>query len=248
MFPLPEGEDGAWIASARRLPNFVCDAVFRIEPSFYVGPANGMTALEWETANVRLPPLNLPRQFADRVTTSELLGQEGTLADHYRRLITIADAHAKTASLTPFPYFRTQPAIIVNDEVVTEFSWNDDMHETSTILEIFADSSGGAPRLLHWDVDQGWQIMIVATESETCFIEWDGEGPPPPTGGYAVESAALTVQARAALDRLRTNHDRLVQEFGQDYWTYRPPPSPVRPVNRWRSFLGRLLSASRSYR
>lgn len=122
VFPLPSGEYGAWIAQARRLHVFVCDAVFWIEPSFYIGPDDGMTSLEWETANVRLPPLDLPRQLADRVTTAELLGREDALISHYRRLVEVAEMHSKTASLRPFPYFRTQPAIITSDEVLTEFS------------------------------------------------------------------------------------------------------------------------------
>jgi hypothetical protein len=242
VFPLPSGEYGAWIAQARRLHVFVCDAVFWIEPSFYIGPDDGMTSLEWETANVRLPPLDLPRQLADRVTTAELLGREDALISHYRRLVEVAEMHSETASLRPFPYFRTQPAIITSDEVLTEFSWNDDIHETQTILEMLAESGGGAPRLLHDDQDQGWHILIVATDAVTCFIEWDAEGPPPAVGGYAVDAAGLARQAGAALDRLQIIHDRLVRALGQDYWTYRHSPPQVPPANRIRSAIGRLFT------
>ncbi len=241
VFPLPNGEYGAWIAQARRVPVFTCDAVFRIEPSVYIGPSNGITSLEWQTARIALPPVDLPRRLADRVTTAELLGQEEALISHYRRLVEIADKHGKTASLQPFPHFRTQPAIMAGDEVLTEFSWNDDMAETQTVLEILAGSAGGPARLLHEDVDQGWQILIVTNDTVTSFIEWDGEGPPPATGGYAVEAAALARQAGSALDRLRVIHDRLVRALGRDYWTYRHPERRPPPENRIRSAIRRLF-------
>jgi hypothetical protein len=217
--------------------------VFRIEPSVYIGPDNGMTSLEWATSNVRLPPLELPRQFADRVTTAELLGREDALLSHYRRIIDVAREHDKTASLRPFPYFRTQPAMVAHDEVLTNFSWNDDLNETNTVLEALVDSGDGNSRLIHDDQDQGWRVMIVTTETDTCFIEWDAEGPPPSVGGYAVDSKELARQAATALDRLRTIHHRLVHDLGKDYWTYRSPPSPPRPSsNRLRALLGRLLA------
>jgi hypothetical protein len=241
VFPVPSGEYGAWIAQAHPLPLFTCDAVFRIEPSFYIGPDNGMTSLEWETANVRLPPPDLPRQFADRVSTAELLDREDALISHYRRIVEVAEKHGKTASLQPFPYFRTEPVIIGGDAVLTAFSWNDDMHETRAVLEILAEDSRGVPQLLHDDQDQGWHILIATTDAMTFFIEWDAEGPPPATGGYAVDTAELARQAGAALERLQIIHDRLVHAFGQDYWTYRPPPPPVRPVNRIRSAIIRLF-------
>ncbi len=219
VFPLPTDECGAWIAQARTVAPFVCDAVFRLEPSFYVGPANGMTSLEWATANVRLPPVDLPRQFADRVATAELLGREDALVAHYRGIIAIAGAHGKAGSLRPFPYFRTQPAIIADGQVLTEFSWNDDVHETRTVLEVLAGSIDGPARLLHDDQDQGWHILIAATGPATCFIEWDAEGPPPVGEGYAFDPAELARQAAAALERLQVIHRRLIGALGRDYWT-----------------------------
>ena len=241
VLPLPSGEYGAWIAQARRLPVFTFDAVFRIESSVYIGLDNGMTALEWETANVRLPPLGLPRQFVDRVTTAEALDQEDALISHYRRIVAVVETHGKSTSLQPFPYFRTQPAIIASDEVLTEFSWNDDIHETQAVLEILIDAAGGAPRPLHDGQDQGWHILIAATDAGTCFIEWDAEGPPPIEGGYAVDAAELARQAGAAFERLRIIHDRLVRALGQDYWTYRHSPPWAPPTNPIRSAFGRLF-------
>ncbi len=218
VFPLPTDEHEAWIAQARRLATSACDAVFRIEPSFYIGPDNGMTALDWETANVRLSPLELPRQFADRVTTAELLGHEEALVRYYRQIVESAAAHGKAPSLRPFPYFRIQPAIIADGHVLTEFSWTDDLHETRAVLEMLVQAAAGPPRMLHDDQDQGWHILVATTGAATCFIEWDAEGSPPAEGGYVVDSAMVARQAGAALDRLTTIHGRLVQALGRDLW------------------------------
>lgn len=241
MSPLPDGEDGAWIAQARRLPEFACDAVFSISASFYVGPDNGMTRLEWHEANVLLPPLDLPRRFVDRVDTMELLGREDALIRHYRQLLAVAEAYGKVTTLRPFPHFRIQPAIVADGEMLTEFPWNDDLNETRTVLQLLAGSNRGPPRLLHVDVDQGWQILVVATGGMTRFIEWDVDGPPPATGGYAVDAAELARQADAALNRLRVIHDRLVQALGHDHWTYHPTPHPIQPTSRFRSVIRRLF-------
>jgi hypothetical protein len=240
-FPLPEG---AWIAQARPLRSFACDAAFHIAPSIYVGPDNGMTPLEWATANVRLPPVMLPRQFPDEATTMEVLDREDALIGHYRRILQVTEQHGKAASLQPFPYFRTQPAIIADDTVLTEFSWTDDIPETRTVLEILAQSGGAAPGLLHDDQDQGWRILIVARDGSIVFIEWEGEGPPLADGGYAVDSAELARQAGAALERLRIIHERLVLALGRDYWSYRYSPPLARPTNGLRRIIARIFGRS----
>ena len=105
--------------------------------------------------------------------------------------------------------------------MLTEFSRNDDVHETQTIFEVLTGSSNGLARLLHDDQDQGWHILIAATGAATCPIEWDAEDPPPAGGGYAFDPTELSRQAAAALERLRIIHRRLIGAFGRDYWTCR---------------------------
>ncbi len=215
--PVPNEEDGRWIAQARTVPAFVCDAVFGVEPSFYVGPDNGMSSMEWDTANVRLPPIGLTCRFAGRVTTAELLGQEDALIAHYRRIIGLAGEHGKTRSLRPFPYFRIQPAIFADGQTLTSFSWTDDLHETRLVLDMFVDAATGPARLVHADEDQGWGLLVAASAVATCLIEWDAEGPPPAEAGLAFDRAELARQASAALGRLRIVHSRLVDAMGRDF-------------------------------
>lgn len=236
--PLPEGKDGAWIARARRLPVFACDAVFAISASVHVEPGEGVAGAGWQEANVVLPSPGFARRFAGQASTAELLGREEALIGHYRRLVAVT--HGKAGSLGPFPHFRIQPAVVAEGEVVTAFSWTDDLGETRAVLEMLAGSAGGAPRLLHDDENRGWQILVVATQGATCFVEWDGKGPPPAEGGYAVDAEELARQAGAALARLRIVHGRLVAALGRDYWTCRLLPR-IAPTNRVRAAPWRLL-------
>jgi len=54
------GHDASWTRGARPAGAFLCDAFFSVADSVYVGPENGMTPAQWETARVPLPPPGLP--------------------------------------------------------------------------------------------------------------------------------------------------------------------------------------------
>ena len=235
--------EAAWIERARRLTAFECEVTFGLQSSFYIGPANDFTAADWQAAHLPLPPVDLPRRFADRITTTELLGQEAPLIDYYRQVVSLAERHGKRSSLRPFPYFRTEPAVIADGAVLTELPWNDDVNDTWGLLTAFVEAGTGPDRLIHCDVGQGWEILVVTKAAATCWIEWDAEGPPPAEGGFAADREELAQLAQAALIRMRTLHARLIDALGHDYWTYRPPeaPTPARVADRVRRLLGSLF-------
>jgi hypothetical protein len=241
--PLPTGEERVWIDQARTIDAFICDAAFCIESSFYIGPDTGTGTADWDSVNIRLPTLDLPRQRTDRITTAELLGREDALLSHYRGIVRIAETRGKAASLKPFPCFRTQPVIIADEQVLTDFSWNDDVPDTLTILEVLVAAGESPVGLLHDDQDHEWHILIAATGAATCLIEWSEDGPPPAMGGYAFDAVTLARKSDAARERLGIIHGRLVEAMGRDYWTYhRPLPStPTRSVNGPGSAFRRLL-------
>lgn len=238
---LSDDTEAAWIEQARRLVAFECEVTFGIQPGFYIGPANDITSADWEAAHVPLPPVDLQRQFSDRITTAEVLGHEAPLIEYYRQVVMLAERHGKRSALRPFPYFRTEPVVIADGAVVTEFPWNDDVDETQAVLTAFVEAGTGPDRLVHCDVEQGWEILVVAKAPATCWIEWDADGPPPVEGGFAVDREDLARLAQAALMRMRTVHARLIEALGHDYWTYRPPEVPTPP--RFADRIGRILGS-----
>lgn len=244
IFPIPGDEFGAWIGQARALPIFECEAIFGIQDSLYIGPQNNIAPGQWERERVKLIPPEIPRRLAGSVTTAEVVGREEVLADYYRRLVALMRKHERLDDGQPFPYFRTQPAILSGEDVLTAFSWSDDVLETKAILEILAQSDKAPPSLLHQDCEQGWEIMIVADGPSVFLIEWDGEGPPPVDKGFRFDAKAVSEAAAGALERFLCIHAYLVSALGHDYWTYKYKPSPAPPVaerKTWQSAVRRFL-------
>jgi hypothetical protein len=240
IFPIPSGDYGAWMAHARPLPVFECEAMFGIQDSLYVGPRNNIAPGQWETEREPIVPPEIPRRFAGHVTTTEVVGREDALVDYYRGVIDLLRKHDRMDDVRPFPCFRTEPAILSGEALLTEFSWNDDFYDTKAILEILAQSDKAPPSLLHQDCDQGWDIMIVAEGPSIFLIEWDGEGLPPTDKGLRFDAHSMATQAAQALGRFLGIHAYLVDALGQDYWIDKAPAAP-KPRRSWRSVFHRFL-------
>ncbi len=236
------------MARARPLDAFLCDAVFRIADSFRVGPENDATPSQRAGSRVALRPPGLSCRAPGRVATVDLIGREDELIACYERLVAAARAHGEAASLrNPFPHFSVGPAIIGGGEVLAAFPWSDDLGDTVPVLEALAGSGHVATGRVWEDQDQGWHVRIVAADGASCFVEWDGEGPPPTDAGWKVDAAALARQAADALARLDTIHGRLVRALGRDHWLR--PRAPREPAaSRVRSAVARLLGSARAPR
>ena len=209
------------MAATRPAGPFLCDVLFRIADSVYVGPENGMTPRQWHAMRVPLPPPDLPCRLPGRVAGADLAGREDALAEHYLRLVGIAEARGKAAALDhPFPYFALAPAILGQAELLADWPWSDSLPEAAGILENLAAAARAAPGdVILDDEDQGWRLRMVACGEAVRFVEWDAEGPPPRGAGWQVDAAPLAGQAAAALERLRAVHTRLVRRLGRDFWS-----------------------------
>jgi hypothetical protein len=243
----PGMADAPWMAVARRLDAFQCDAAFQIAETFYVGAENGFTPREWEEARIPLPPPALPCRIPGLVTTDDLLDREDELIAYYQRLIAVAEAHGKANVLgKPFPYFSVGPRLIGGGEVLAGFLWTDDVPDTRSVLEALAGLEPGATGLVWDDQDQGWRILIAAAGDAAYFVEWNAEGAPPVDGGWVLDAATLARPASEALARLETIHGRLAAALGRDFWIYRRAP-PAPPIGRVRRAVARILGiASRA--
>jgi len=218
--------DAAVMGGARtdepRLPSaFHLDAFFRVVDSVYVGPEDGMSPKQWETARVALSPPDLSLRMPGRVATTELLGHEEALSRHYRRLIRVAEAYGKTAVLArPFPYFAVGPSLLADGSVLAAWPWNDTLPEAVSVLEALSHAGTAAPgAAILDDADQGWAIRAVAEGGSVLIAEWDGEGPAPAGATWRLDATILAEQAATALERLRTVHARLARQLGRDLWS-----------------------------
>jgi hypothetical protein len=220
-------DDAVWTARARRYESFECDAVFNIVYIVSSDRAPGQDPM---------PPAAPEKRPAARV-----IGHEAALIEHYRRVIAAVSAHGDATRLDrPFPAFSIQPAILIEGEVFTSFTWTDDIDETREILRAFAESRPHSPGVVWDDVEQGWAIRVVSEGEWTFLIEWDWEHDDDPQDAIAMRTVDLAAQAQAALDRLDALHRHLIDAFGRDYWTYRPAPNVEAEPRR--SWFGRLLA------
>lgn len=214
MFDMPDEARMAW---ARPLGPFLCDAVFGVAASLYTGPENGFSQQEWESSRVLLDPPELPPRLHGFVATVDLIGREAALIAFYERLITTAEKHGKRDAIAkPFPYFRVTPTILEADQPVLSFPWTDDVRETGAILTALA---GAGPDGLVWDdIDQGWFVQIACRDGTLFMMEGDPDEDEPDIALRA-DASAVAAQASAALMRLNALHGRMMQAFGQDFWT-----------------------------
>ncbi|SHK07176.1 hypothetical protein SAMN02745194_04109 [Roseomonas rosea] len=209
------------MAAARPAARFLCDAFFRIPEDVYVGPDHAITQEDWRGLRVPVPAPNLPLRMPGKVATTDLLGREEGLAEHGARLLEVAGAHGKAASMTrPSPYFTVAPAILGPDGLLATWPWSDTLPEAVLALEALAAADRAAPGTILWDdEDQGWHLRIIGAGASACLVEWDAEGPPPAEDAWRVDAAELAGQAASALERLRTVHARLVKRLGRDLWS-----------------------------
>lgn len=209
--------DEAWMAWARPLGPFLCDAAFRIADSLYVGPDHGIGPDDWERLRVPLDPPDLPCRVPPLAATADLPGYEPALIAHYERLVAAAQRHGKPAALAhPFPYFSVTPLLLEADRPVVAFPWTDDVPQTRAILTALAGA--GADGLVWDEIDQGWFMRVVARDG-TLFVA-EGDPDEGPDVVLRVEARAVADQATAALARLRTLHAHLTRAFGRDLWSY----------------------------
>jgi hypothetical protein len=216
-FAAPEA---AWMRALQSCDSPVCDVFIRLADSVYVGPQNGMTPAQWRDERIPLPTPALPCRLPGRVATAELLGREAVLATHYAALASILTAHGRAAELShPFPYFTLQPAVLCGDTVLAGWPWSDSLPEAAATLERLAQAGRAAPGTVLLDEeDQGWRLLIVAGAERLQLVEWDGEGPPPISGGWQVPTLTLAQQAAEALHRLHAVRTGLRRHLGYDPW------------------------------
>jgi len=237
--------DEAWIRNARTVEAFTCDAVFATPRPDARG---ALSAALLPPARDLFDALGLPISACGELPSTAVIGHEESLIRYYEAVIAILTRLGEPGNLShPFPYFAVQPSIRSEDVSLTRFSWLDSVLETVEVLTALKDGPSAPDGLLWDDVDQGWAAHIVRGLGSIVVVEWnwEDEADTPEAASFDVER--LAAQAEQALGRLTAIHGRLVQAFGHDYWSYRPPASRATPrPNAIRSFLDSLRRLGRT--
>lgn len=217
----PTTRTPGWALRAPRPSTFRLEAVLRIDPTLYVGPANGFTPAEWETAREPLPMdgLTLIAPIAGSggwLAAGDARAESATfeaLVRHGRALVGAAERNA--IALTYARPSRIRPMLWADGKPVCRFTWCDDLAHTRRILDrLRADAAG----VLYDDMDQGWAIHIVRSGADVVFGESDGALTKRPARSCVVAFTEIARAAEAAEDALDDVLARLRRE-GADAWS-----------------------------
>ena len=231
--------DEAWVRGARAVEAFECDAIFAIvrQPS---GQSDAVPSALRAAAQELFEALGLAVPASGELPAAAVIGREASLIRYYQTLITIlARAGAAEDLSQPFPYFAVQPSIRSSGASLTRFSWLDSIAETEAVLTALKDGPDALDGVLWDDVDQGWAARIFHRSGALVLVEWNWEDEADIPEATSFDAGPLAAQAAQALDRLTSIHDRLIEAFGHDYWSYAHLASASRP-STVRQFLGSL--------
>jgi hypothetical protein len=214
------------MARASAVTGVTCDAVFSWADDVYYGPSSGFTREQWDTLRETLPPPPPSMSGFGGVTTAAAIDREDELIAHYRRIVAISRKRNVPGVLRqPFPYFRVTATIHDGADALTDLPWFDSEAYARHMLESIA---AAAPQKredhveVFDDVEQGWLIRILRSGDKLYVLEWwnwehPGEGDS--RTELVFDCAAMAADARAALERLRIVHGRLVEGLGVDTGT-----------------------------
>ena len=202
---------GDWKKSAILQNNVKVDIGFMVSESFYFGPDNGFTPEQYEELRVPLyqPKLKKSGSF---ILSSEIVGNEEELIKHYQDVVMKYKEYGKVISKST--HFWNRP-IIYNSEFVISFSWHDKFGEGRNVLDNLTSTEDGE---IYWDMDQGWELEMVAEEGLIYAREWDPD--------YEeihcqvkFDRVEARQQATVLIPTVSTLIKKLSGAIGHDYWT-----------------------------
>lgn len=165
-------------------------------------------------------PLELPsfpRLVRLLVRTSELTGNEESLASYYRQLLNLAQKERRPFNEVRH-YFWLRLFFWNTDAGFTiSFPWYDTYSEMLPILRRVMSGESGE---LFWDRDQCWEINVEAHAGRLYVREWDPDYEEiHMLANFPLQSLQALIPA--LMKRAEEQIARLSQLLGTDYWTKR---------------------------
>ena len=218
---LGEADTTDWMPSSRPSPPFSLDACF--EAPCYVP---GWMLEDGSRKTPPVAPTPLANDFGD-VRAGTAIGQEATLAEHYRRILLAAPSWRQWRAAHRGCFDVDLVICIEGEHELRLEMFNGAACGAGELLALLADVDA-PPDTLYDNLDQGWALRMVTTPDAVFTLEWDWERPAADDCPRALRfpRRKLAAQAGDALARLRHVHGTLVRDLGADLWNQ--PPEPER--------------------
>jgi len=208
-------DEKEWLSRAKPVDAAIVEIAFVVSQSFYFGPEKEASMKQLQSLREPLYQPAVARHHT-YVLTSVLADSPDELLKHYRDVIRLKDKHGKRWTRQP-TYFWMRPLIFSPDLFEIGFPWYDTWEEAKPLLAALEAPGEGE---LFSDVDQGWEVTIVASASRLFIRQGDSDS------GEEHECVSCDRSDLARqIPPLRTRCERILanlrHDLGHDYWSRR---------------------------
>lgn len=212
----------SWIKDCELLDFINVDICFCINEDFYYGPHD----VESIAARAQTTPLpSVTNKAAATFNYRSLKAQDNSekLLAYYREVLRLANNYGRKKAEIGHYFWLKLYFWRPEKEVTMNFPWYDTLEDMAPVLEKIASDEEG---LLFHDVDEGWEIEIVARDGFIYAREGDFEN-----GEYSIlhkiPRERLAIDCHEALVRARALIEWLSDCVGEDYWTHAKYPAEL---------------------
>ncbi|MEM7460028.1 MAG: hypothetical protein AAF331_11230 [Pseudomonadota bacterium] len=201
-------DDRSWTKNSVSASAAEVEVFFHLSDEFHPDPN--------DLDEAKVLPLSIPSNVMEG--TSQLVSRDAVtgfseLVEHYREVLKAAMEHRQ--SYNDFSHHMWLRLVISSDEGAVMFAYYDNWNEMKALFEALKATEDGQQ---HWDVEQGWEMIILRMGSRFHFREGGFDQ----GGEYANVSFprnSLLASFEELEARMTSLIERLTLELGEDYWS-----------------------------
>jgi hypothetical protein len=207
MFDLESSE---WVKASKSVEEPSVVVSFLTQVRFYVGDPNDPDQLDDESCYL---PLATPNS-ADSISVASVVGKEEALAGYYRRVVELAAARGQGFDQFGHHFWMRLAIRWRGGQCV--FPWYDTWGDMDRLLGWLPLADDGEQ---YWDIDQGWELVVVRKGDAFHFRQGDGYGNE--SENVRLDREALLRSLKSVRSDVREVIDELEVHLGADVWTKR---------------------------
>lgn len=211
-----------WTTQAINVSSLEAEICFTLRNDFYYEPDSHPEVAEKKEVELLILP-SFSRKVDLLATTSEVMGNESSLAEYYEQVITYAKKYKKSFNDCRH-YFWLRLWLWNSDaNIFVSFPWSDNQSDFDGLINSLISTETGQA---YWDADQGWEIEVIA-EGDFFYIR--ESDPDSDETHYVIKvlRSSLTTQLSNAQNRSKTIISYLSERIGADLWTKYSSYSPL---------------------